>query len=164
VSAAYPPITIKPAGAADPALLAPALALYLFTSTDEQKYRELISQRVSDLLDHEPAYGYAMADARARIAALARRGITIGFDLAHMRATPVEVQGLSPCGTATPQWVQLDGAMTYTYDSPAMKLSEATAWPETSHVVVPLVVEDGVRKFDGYCPEPSMTDRRFNLH
>jgi hypothetical protein len=158
--AAYPPIAVKPAGPADPALLAPALAFYLFTCTDEPKYRDLISRRVAGLIDREAAYGYAMADTRDRIASLARRGIKIGFDLAQMRATPVDVQGLSHCGAASPQWVQLDGAMTYTYESSEMKISESTAWPETAHVVVPLVAEDGVRKFDGYCPEPSMAESR----
>jgi hypothetical protein len=167
VPGAYPPIVIKPAGPDDPALLAPALALYLFTSTDEQSYRQLVSRRVMGLIEREPEYGYAMEDARARIASLARRGIRIGFDLAQMRATPVEVEGLRYCGAApgrTPQWIQLDGAMTYTYASPAMNISEATAWPTAAHVVVPLVVEDGLRKFDGYCPEPSMAAASVPVH
>jgi hypothetical protein len=161
---AYPPIAVKPAGPADLTLLAPALAFYLFTYTDEQKYRDLVSRRVKDLIDREVAYGYAMADTRARIASLAQRGIRIGFDLSQMRATPVDVDGLSHCGTPSPQWVQLDGAMTYTYDSSAMNISESTPWPAGAHVVVPLVTEDGVRKFDGYCPEPSMAESRLGLH
>jgi hypothetical protein len=167
VPSAYPPIIIKPAGPADRALLTPALALYLFTSTDEQQHRQLLSRRVEDLLEREPGYRYAMADARARIASLARRGIRIGFDLVQMRATPVEVEGLPDCAVApgrTPQWVQLDGAMTYTYASPAMNISESIPWPTSARVVVPLVFEDGLHKFDGYCPESTMTDANVPVH
>ena len=101
VPAAYPPISVKSAGPADPGLLAPALALYLFTSTADEQYRRLFSKRVAELLDRESGFPYAMADARDRVASLARRGITIGFDLSQMRARPVEVEGLSHCGTAS---------------------------------------------------------------
>jgi hypothetical protein len=47
--------------------------------------------------------------------------------------------------------------MTFTYKSPAAETAEPVRWPETSHIFIPTIVEDGVRKFDGYCPEPSLT-------
>jgi hypothetical protein len=155
----YSPVAIKPAGPPDPGLLTPSLALFLYTSTDEAKYRALLSKRVQGLLDQEPAFGYAMADARERIASLARRNISLGFDLAEMRATPVDVEGLSYCGAAgqKPQWVQLDGNMIFTYDSETIRSREPVRWPHTSHILIPTVIEGGMRKFDGYCPEPSMS-------
>ena len=167
VPSSYPPVVATPTGPADANLLAPALALYLYTSTDDQKYRALFSRRVADLLDREPAYQYAMADARERIASLQRRDIEIGFDLSHMRATPVDVEGLPHCAPAPAgglQWVQLDGDMIFTYDSPTVKVAEPIEWAQSSHIFVPTVVEDGVRKFDGYCPEPSMSEADDTSH
>ena len=155
----YPPITTKPLGPPDPDLLKPALALYLYTSTEDAEYHRLISNRVLDLLAAEPAYQYMMADATARAASLAKRNIKIGFDLSRMRATPVAVDGLSHCDLrADTQWVQLDGTMIFTYRSPTAKSDEPVAWPEASHIYIPTIVEDGVRKFDGYCPEASMSE------
>jgi hypothetical protein len=155
----YPPVVIKPQGPADSSLLPSALALYLYTSTDDDKYRALLSARVTDVLDGEPAFHAAMDDARERVASLTARGIKIDFDLSEMRATPVTVGGVPQCGASgqQPDWVQLDGTMIFTYDSPAISSREPVRWPETSHIVIPTVIEDGVRKFDGYCPEPSMS-------
>jgi hypothetical protein len=156
----YPPVVATPAGAPDPSLLAPALALYLYTSTNDEKYRALLSKRVAGLLDQESAFQAAMADARERIASLARRDIHIGFDLSEMQAMPVEIEGLPHCGAAEQkaEWVQLDGNMIFTYESPAITSREPIRWPRTSHIFVPTVIEDGIRKFDGYCPEPSMRE------
>jgi hypothetical protein len=154
----YPPIVIKPTGAADASLLPSALALYLYTSTNDEKYRSLLSKRVEASLAREQAFSAAIDDTRQRIASLTTRDIKLGFDLSEMRATPVAVEGLAYCGTPDqqPKWIQLDGNMIFTYDSPEISSREPVRWPETSHILIPTVIEDGVRKFDGYCPEPSM--------
>jgi hypothetical protein len=163
----YPPITAQPTGPSDPSLLDPALALYLYTSTVDPKYADLLSKRVQDLLAHDQAYQYAVLDARQRVASLEQRHIKIGFDLSQMHATPVNVQGLSHCGAEpgrNPQWIQLDGNMIFTYNSPVESSSEPVRWPLSSHIFIPTVIEDGVRKFDGYCPEPSMNQFPVSLH
>jgi hypothetical protein len=154
----YSSIVINPTGPADSSLLPSALALYLYTSTNEEKYHALLSPRVEDLLSREPAFRAAMDDTRERIASLTQRNIKIGFDLSEMRATPATVEGLPHCGTPgqQPQWVQLDGNMIFTYESQTTSSHEPVRWPETSHILIPTVIDDGVRKFDGYCPEPSM--------
>jgi hypothetical protein len=153
----YPLVAAKPLGPADPRLLKPALAFYLYTSTDDPSYNELISRRVLGLLADEPSYQYMMADAHARVTSLAERNINIDFDLSQLRATPVEIVGLPHCDSRPDlQWVQLDGTMIFTYASPTANVREPVAWPQSSHIYVPTIVEDGMRKFDGYCPEPSM--------
>jgi hypothetical protein len=153
----YAPVTVKPQGPPDPALLRPTLAFYLYTSTDEPSYQQLISRRVLNLLADEPSYQYMMADAHARNASLARRSIKIDFDLSQLRATPVDIAGLPHCASRPDLlWVQLDGTMIFTYASPTANVREPVAWPQTSHIYLPTIVEDGIRKFDGYCPEPSM--------
>jgi len=154
----YSSVVIKPTGPADSSLFPAALALYLYTSTNQEKYRALLSARVEGLLNRESAFRAATDDTRERVTSLAERGIKIGFDLSEMRATPVAVEGLPHCGTPEqqPEWVQIDGTMIFTYDSPGISSREPVRWPEASHILIPTVVEDGVRKFDGYCPEPSM--------
>jgi hypothetical protein len=154
----YPPIVIKPTGPADSALLPAVLALYLYTSTADEKYHALLSARVKDLLGHESAYRAVMDDAHERIGSLIERNIKIGFDLSEMRARPVAVDGLSHCGVPEqpPEWIQLDGTMVFTYDSPTFKSREPVRWPEDSRILFPIVIENGIRKFDGYCPEPTM--------
>jgi len=155
--APYPPITAKPLGPADPSLVKSALAFYLFASTNDETYQQLISKRVLDLLEATPSYQYMMADAAQRISNLARNKIAIGFDLSKLNATPVNITGLPHCNSqADVTWVQIDGAMTFTYTSPTMNSSEPVAWPVSSHIYIPTILEDGVRKFDGYCPETSM--------
>ena len=137
------------------------MALYLYTSTADEKYRALLSRRVADLLAQDTAFAYAMADERARLASQAERNIKIGFDLSQLHARPVVLQGMPHCNT-TPgqavQWVQLYGTMIFTYQSPTASATAPTNWSESTNIYMPTVVEDGVRKFDGYCPEPSMTE------
>ena len=154
----YSPVVITPSGPADSSLLPSALALYLYTSTNDEKYHALLSERVEDLLSREPAFRAAMDDTRERIASLTRQSVKIGFDLSEMRATPVTVDGLPHCGAPgqQPEWVQLNGDMIFTYDSPTVSSREPVHWPQTSHILIPTVIEEGVRKFDGYCPELSM--------
>jgi hypothetical protein len=150
----YPAIATKALGPPDPALLNPALALYLYASTADENYRGQIAARSLALLEREDAFQYMMADARERAASLAERGIKIGFDLSQLRATPMAVTGLPFCADgAGLQWVQIDGTMIFTYQSKESVASSPVAWPATSHILIPLATEDGVRKFDGYCPE-----------
>lgn len=154
----YPAVAVKPLGPPDPQLLAPALALYLHASTGDAATAGLLSKRVAGLLAAEPVYRYMIDDARARAASLAAHGIKIGFDLSQLEATPVEITGLPHCiPDAGVQWVQLEGAMIFTYDSPTAQAKAPVAWPRSSHIFVPTLVENGVRKFDGYCPEPSLS-------
>lgn len=153
------PVTVTPLGPSDPALLAPALALYLYSSTADPHDGALLSRRVQALLQAEPAFQSAMQDERRRLASQEQQHIKIGFDLSQMKAVRVAVTGHPACAGApggTPQWVHLYGTMIFTYDSPGTHAREPVIWPESSYVLVPTVVEDGVRKFDGYCPEPSM--------
>lgn len=156
----YPEIVVKPLGEPDPSLLIPALALFLYTSTDDKQYPPLFSKRVAGLLADEPAYQYAMADTRERLASLAARGIRIGLDPSQIRATRVDIEGLPHCGLPNQpiEWVRLDGDMIFTYESKAAQSREPVRWPQTSHIYVPTVIEDGIRKFDGYCPEPSLRE------
>jgi hypothetical protein len=156
-STPYPLVAARPLGPPDPTLLEPALALYLYTQTADPSHLQHASKRVLDLLANEPSYQYMMADAQARLASLSHRNIKLGFDLSQLRATPVEITGLAHCDSRPDlQWVQLDGAMIFTFASPTASAREPVLWPQGSHIYVPMVVEDGTRKFDGYCPEPSM--------
>ena len=152
----YPAIVAKPLGPPDPTLLKPGLALYLHTSTGDPASGELMSRRVTDLLAGEPAYRGMMADTRTRTTSLAARGIEIGFDLSQLRAVPVEVSGLPHCADRPGvEWAQLEGSMIFTYDSADAHVREPVRWPRESYIFVPTIVEDGERRFDGYCPEPS---------
>ena len=86
-----------------------------------------------------------------------RSTIEIGFDLSEIRARPIDVKGMTFCNAAPgTQWAYLDGRMIFTYRSPSSSNSEPVSWPETSHIFIPTIIEDGVRKFDGYCLEPSL--------
>ena len=117
-----------------------------------------MSDRVRGVLAGEPAYRFMMADARERTADLRTEGISIGYDTSQIRAVPVHVTGLAHCNPrADIEWVQVDGTMIFTYDSSSQHTREPVSWPLSSNILVPLVIEDGVPKFDGYCPEPSMS-------
>ena len=139
-------------------LLDAALAFYLYTSTADESYRRLISKRVLNLVDNDPAFRYTMDDARSRVASLTQRGIRIGFNLGALQATPVTVSGMDFCTDPDDQWVYIDGNMIFSYQSDAYSDTGPVPWPASSHILIPTVVEDGVPKFDGYCPEPSMRD------
>jgi hypothetical protein len=153
----YPAIEIKTMGPPNSKLLEAALALYLYASTGDAFYRRLISKRVLNLLDQEPAFGSSIEDARSRTASLTRRGINLGFNLVVLQATPVAVSGMKFCSAGPEvQWAQIDGNMFFSYKSTTFDTSGPVPWPASSHILVPTIVEDGVRKFDGYCPEPSM--------
>jgi hypothetical protein len=157
----YPKVTVASVGADDQSLLEPALALYLYTSTADEKYRALLSSRVEGLLAQDSGFQYAMADERARLASQTARNIKIGFDVSQLHARPVVLQGMPHCNTLpgqAVQWVQLYGTMISTYQSPTASATTPANWSADTNIYMPTVVEDGVRKFDGYCPEPSMTE------
>jgi hypothetical protein len=152
---AYPPITAVPTGPADPELLDSALAFYLYTSTLDQKYHQRISRRSLSLLEDDDSYRNMIDDKKRRAANLSAKKIKIGFDLSQLRARPVDITGVVHCNPRTDtQWIQVDGTIWFTYESPEAVAREPVRWPETSHIFFPTIVEDGVRKFDGYCPEP----------
>jgi hypothetical protein len=156
----YPPISIEPTGPEDPKLLDSSLALFSYATTTDKAYWPLLSRRVQQALTREPAFGYMMADAEARTASLAARGIKIGLDFSRLHATPVAVEGVPHCDPRPDlQWVQIDGSMIFTFDSPTDSDSEPVEWPKESGILFPTIIEDGVKKFDGYCLEPSLADQ-----
>lgn len=153
-----PPITWKVTGPPDPDLRLAALAFYLYASTLAPNYQARISKRVLDLLESDPAYRYMIDDKQQRTDSLRQRKIDIGFDLSQINARPIDVSGMANCDPRPDtQWVQLSGIMNFTYKSPDADTVEPVQWPEGSHIFIPTIMEDGVRKFDGYCREPSLT-------
>jgi len=152
-----PPIAWKVTGPPDPDLRTAALAYYLYTTTLDPAYKARISKRVLDLLDSDPAYRYMIADQQQRTDSLRQRDINIGFDLSQINAEPIDTTGMPNCDPRLDtQWVQLSGVMNFTYHSPVAHTVEPVKWPVTSHIFIPTIAEDGVRKFDGYCREPSL--------
>jgi hypothetical protein len=150
-----PHVTHEITGPADPQLLQSAFAFYLYTQTLDDRYKKLISRRVLDFLDHDQAYRYMMEDAAARLRLFAEKKIKLGFDLSQLRARPLTVSGMPVCHQRPEtQWVQVDGVLNFTYRSPeASPPAEPVKWPEKSNIYFPLIKEDGIFKFDGYCPE-----------
>ena len=55
------------------------------------------------------------------------------------------------------QWYQVSGTMIFEYRSSVYRSKEPVNWPESSEIFIPTVMEDGARKFDGYCVEPSLS-------
>jgi hypothetical protein len=150
-----PPINYSVTGSSDPKSLEGAFALYLYTQTLDEQYKRMISRRALDLLQHDRAFQYMIDDARTRIGTLTENKIEIGFDLSQMRARPITATGLRNCNERfETQWVQVDGILKFTYksveDAPT---PEPVSWPENSHLFFPLIKEEGLLKFDGYCPE-----------
>jgi hypothetical protein len=137
-----------------------ATAFYLYTATTDAVFRGRISKRVLDLIDHDKAFGFMMDDAKAKIAYMAKSHEKLGYSTGQLMGTPVAVKNVAHCndGDPTLEWVQLSGVMTFTYDDLGRHSTEPVSWPKTSNILVPTISEDGVRKFDGYCPEPSMAD------
>ena len=152
-----PTIDWKVTGPDDPDLRTAALALYLYTTTLDPHYLDRISRRVLELLNSEPAYRYMIHDAHTRVDMQRAKNIDIGFDLSELHARPIDVSGIDFCDPRPDtQWVEFDGRMIFTYRSPEFKTREPVRWPEASHIFIPTIFEDGVSKFDGYCPESSL--------
>jgi hypothetical protein len=149
------PIEHEITGPADLQLLRAAFAFYLYTQTLDENYEKLISRRVLELLKHDNAYQYMIEDARARNSLFAKKKVEIGFDLSQMRARPISISGISYCDEQPDtKWVQVDGTLNFTYRSAeAIPAPEPVKWPENSNIDIPLIREDGILKFDGYCPE-----------
>lgn len=154
----YKPITVKATGQHDPELLNASVAYYLYSSTLDDEHKRRVSRRTLELLEKDQSYQFMMEDKRARTESLNQRKIKISFDLSQLRARPVEVNGLQFCASRPDtQWVQVDGKMGFVYESPTNVAREFVPWPEASHILLPTIVEDGIRKFDGYCPESDST-------
>ncbi len=83
----------------------------------------------------------------------------LGYSVSQLKGTSVAVKNIPHCNNGDPtlEWVQLSGVMTFTYDDSEHHSVEPVAWPLASNILVPTISEDGIRKFDGYCPEPSMS-------
>ena len=95
-----------------------------------------------------------LAEARSKTAFLAKKGVTLGYDISDLKAVPISLSGLIHCDAdAALQWVQVYGAINFTYTSKRGTWREPVAWPKTSHLFIPLRAEEGAEKFDGYCPE-----------
>jgi hypothetical protein len=153
-----PHVTHTITGPVDAELLKSAFAFYLYTQTLDESYKRLISRRVLDLLEHDEAYHYMMQDAAARARMFADKKIEIGFDMSQMRARPLVVSGMPFCNQRPEtQWVQVDGVLNFTYKSPEIAPpATPVRWPEGSNIYFPLIKEDGIYKFDGYCPESDL--------
>jgi hypothetical protein len=151
---------IKPMGEATSDLRDAAMAYFLYTATADPSYRNRISERVLELLDQDKAFGFMMDDAKAKIAQMAQSQQKLSYSNDQLTGTPVDIRNIPHCNSSNPslQWVQLSGVMTFTYDDPERHSAEPVEWPNASNIVVPTIIENGVRKFDGYCPEPSMAD------
>jgi hypothetical protein len=153
------PVTWRALGPPDGDMLDAAMAYFMYAATADESYRARISRRVLDLLEKEPAFGFMMDDTRARIALIAESKSRLTYSTSTLRGTPIEVSGLSHCDpSANVEWVHVEGAMTFGYETRGRQLPAPIPWPATSHIFIPTVIEDGIRKFDGYCPEPSVTE------
>jgi hypothetical protein len=148
----------KAAGDASAELREAALAFFLYTATADPSYRSRISQRVIDHLDKDKAFAFMMDDAKMKIGYMTGLKQKLGYSVDQMIGTPVAVENIPHCNDSDPtlRWVQLSGTLKYTYEDPERQSAEPVAWPANSNILVPTVMENGVRKFDGYCPEPSM--------
>ena len=111
----------------------------------------------SELLQRDPAYGFMMEDTRKRIAALARNDAKLLYDTSQLDGTAITVSGLNHCNRDPGvDWVHVQGTMNFSYQSPGKDLKAPIEWPSRSHILIPTLIEDGVRKFDGFCPEPAI--------
>ncbi len=159
-TAPLPDITWSAAGAPDRDALDAAMALFMYTQTANEAYKTRISKRVLDLLARDAAFGYMMDDAQQKIALLAEKNAELFYDPSQLTGTPSRVSGMDHCNRdSAVQWVHVHGTMNFGYRSPAAgELKAPISWAESSHIFIPTIVEDGIRKFDGYCPEPSLAD------
>lgn len=150
-----PPISWRAVGPPTPEGLAAAMAFYLYAATADETYTRLLSRRVLDLIAKEPAFGFMMQDTRDRIAMLAHKNTTLGYDVTGLTGTPVEPSGMTHCNPSPDvRWIHVAGTIRFTYQSPIIVTEAPVPWAATSGILIPTVMEDGLLKFDGYCPEP----------
>ena len=154
--------SISPLADLDPrAAVDAAMALYMYTVTADEKYAALMSNRVIQELGQEDSFSPMIAETRGRNAELAGRGISTHVDVAGLSASPVRVQGVRYCGKGEPTWVHVAGTIGFRYTQlPSLDTVEPVFWPKASHILIPLIREDGKWKFDGYCAEASVTVAR----
>jgi hypothetical protein len=153
----HPDVSWAPTGDPDREALDAAMAFYMYAATADESYRPRISKRVLDLLQRDPAFEFMMEDTRKRIAVLARNDAKLLYDTSQLDGTPISVSGLNHCNREPGiDWVHVHGTMNFSYQSPGKDLKAPVRWPAESHIFIPTVVEDGVRKFDGFCPEPTV--------
>jgi hypothetical protein len=154
---ASPPAELRWVGNPDHELLKGALSFFIYNTTLDETYRNLISTRTLKSIKNSQSYNFMIEDARTRIASLNARQIEVGYDISELEARPIEVSGLNSCNSQpNTQWAEIRGTMLYTYNSPEFSFLDPRPWPEQSHIFIPTVLEDGVRKFDGYCPEAGL--------
>ena len=153
---------VSPLADLDPrAAIDAAMALYMYTVTADEKYAALMSTRVIQELGQEDSFSPMIAETRGRNAELAGRGISTHVDVAGLSASPVRVQGVRYCGKGEPVWVHVAGTIGFRYTQlPKLDTVEPVSWPQASHILIPLIREDGKWKFDGYCAEASVTVAR----
>jgi hypothetical protein len=153
-----PDIARAPTGAPDQEALDAAMALFMYAATADEPYKSRISKRVLDLLARDEAFEFMMKDTRERIAVLAGKDAKLLYDTSQLTGTPIDVTGMTHCNRdENVQWVHVHGIMSFIYQSPEKNLKAPIRWPATKHIFIPTVIEDGVRKFDGFCPEPSVS-------
>jgi hypothetical protein len=154
-----PEVTYVETGEPDPQALKAALALYLYANTADEAYWGTMSKRARNALGRSESFKYMMDDARARNADLRSRGIDIGLDTSGLIAKRVTVRGMTHCsGGAGAEWYKISGVMNFTYSSRTSISREPVGWPASSDILIPTLIEDGERRFDGYCEEPSLNE------
>jgi hypothetical protein len=153
-----PDITWATNGAPNQEALDAAMAFFMYAATADEPYKSRISKRVLDLLARDEAFEFMMKDTRERIAVLAGKDAKLLYDTSQLTGTPIDVTGMTHCNRdENVQWVHVHGIMSFIYQSPEKNLKAPIRWPATKHIFIPTVIEDGVRKFDGFCPEPSVS-------
>jgi hypothetical protein len=154
---AHSDVSWSATGDPDREALDAAMAFYLYAATADESYKSRITKRVLSLLQQDPAFEFMMEDARKRIPVLARNDAKLLYDTSQLTGTPISVSGLNHCNRESGvDWVHVHGTMNFSYQSPGKDLKAPVRWPAESHIFIPTVLEDGVRKFDGFCPEPTV--------
>jgi hypothetical protein len=149
-----PSIQVTSVGQADPELLDSALAFYIYNTTLDARYKTLISSRVLSAVESSQSYRYMIEDATKRIGSLKRRQIEIGYDLSRLQARRIQLSGMTYCDPQpSTEWIEIHGTMIFTYRSPEITNSEPVEWPESAHIFIPTILENGIRKFNGFCAE-----------
>ena len=152
-----PKVTWRTTGPADRDALDAAMAFFMYTATTDEAYKARLSRRVLDLLARDPSFGFMMDDERARIALIAEKKGRLIYRTSGLQGIPIEVDGLAHCNPSPDiQWVHVEGVMNFAFETRGRELPSPVNWPADSHIFIPTVMEDGIRKFDGYCPEPSV--------
>ena len=133
-----------------------ALAYYMYTATADESYRQAISARNLGLMAADPDFAAMMEATRVRLRLLRSHAdkIELGYDVSALQADIVGAINLPTCGSPERLlWVQLSGSVGYSFRSNYMNTDASVGWPRASLIVIPIVNEQGIPKFDGYCAE-----------